>query len=164
MQVGMIMPKYRNSPGLSQDVSITWDQGRAFGCSSHATVECFRCHWQLMFTLMSRLLMNLPLHRANWYSFSRKTHWVQGENKTHTSYITRIGFNIITCLINHIQFLFCYFAVLRRRYSAHKTGWVNKWLQIMQSINSRGTCKYQAVRSKWNPLVCSDQSLWIPPT
>lgn len=70
----------------------------------------------------------------------------------------------MTCPINHIQFLFCYFTVLRRWNSSHKTGLVNKWLQIMQSINSRGTCKYQAVRSKWTPLVCSDQSLWIPPT
>lgn len=34
----------------------------------------------------------------------------------------------------------------------------------MQSINTRATCKYQAVRSKWKPLVCSDQSCWLPPT
>lgn len=41
---------------------------------------------------------------------------------------------------------------------------VNKWLQIMQSINWRGVCKYQAVKSKWKPLVCSHRSLGIPQT
>lgn len=151
------------APGESRRHSIAWHQWGTIGCSSHATIECFR--WHLMFTFISRLLINLTSYRNNlWHLFQKTCLSSERKQSPHNYYFTRSGFNIITRPINHIQFLFCYFTALRRRSSSHKTGSVNKWLQIMQSINSRGTCKYQAVRSKWKPLVCSDRRLWIPPT
>lgn len=109
-------------------------------------------------------LLNFSLQRQHWYLLQKICLSSGRKQSPHKCYFTRISFNIITSPINHIQFQSCYRIVPQRRNSSHKTGLVNKWLQIMQFISSRGTCKYQAVRSKWTPLVFSDQGLWIPQT
>lgn len=67
--------------------SITWHQWGTIRCSSHATVQYnwVRRPRHLMFTFISKLLINLPLYRHNTDIYSRKSVWVQGGNKAHTS-------------------------------------------------------------------------------
>ncbi len=71
--------------GESRRYSVTWHQWGTIGCSSYATIECFRRRWHLIF--ISRLLINLALYRNNSDIYSRKPVWVQRENKAHTSII-----------------------------------------------------------------------------
>lgn len=130
-----------------------------------------RCN-NIMFPPLLMYDVHIHFKTFNELAFIQKWQWnliqetclSSGRKSPHKYYFTRIGFKIITRPINHIQFPFCYFTVLRRRNNSHETGLVNKWLQIMQSINSRGTWKYQAVRSKWKLLACSRRSFWIPLT
>lgn len=104
---------------------------------------------QMFPLLLLHAVHDFQLH----WSRSQKHIWVQEEKQSpHRYYITRVNFKNRTHLLIISS---CCSVIYRRWNSPLETGLVNKWLQIIQSINSRGTWKYKAVRSEWKLLARS---------
>lgn len=103
---------------------------------------------------MFPLLLLYAVHdfQLHW-SRSQKTYLSSGKQQSpHRYSFTRVNLKNRTGLLIISS---CHFVMHRSWNSSLETGLVNKWLQIMQSINSRGTWKYKAVRSEWKLLARS---------
>lgn len=130
VQVGVILPHHLTSVRNNQ---------LQLGCNIVSPVADI---W-----FVSRFLMNLP--------YANMTPGLHSRKPTHVLFSQESDLRLYYNHLNHIQSPLCNFTVQTRWNSIHKTGIMNKWLQLVWFINSRGTCIRQAVRSKWKPLACS---------